>query len=672
MYNLIYLHIILRRRNYSLRIKRFNMLGKSHHSVLNKVTFAGLLITIGIVFGDIGTSPLYVIKAIIGGADRFDELLVYGALSCVFWTLTLQTTLKYVIITLRADNHGEGGIFALFALMKKKSTWAAVVTMIGGSALLADGVITPSITVTSSIEGLQLINPRIPVLPLVLLIITALFFVQQFGTRLIGKSFGPIMLVWFFMLATLGFIHLSKYPQVLNALNPVYAFNFLTEYPKGFVLLGAVFLATTGAEALYSDLGHCGINNIRISWIFVKIALLLNYFGQGAWLMNHPIAVDGLNPFYAIMPKWFLFPGILISTAAAIIASQALITGSYTLISEAVSLNFWPKIKVLHPTFIKGQVYIPFVNWMLWISVCFVVLFFRESSNMEAAYGLSITITMIMTSLLLIFYLHQKKVPLLFIGMFAVVFSIIEGSFLIANLHKFPNGGWFSIALAMVFFAIMVGWFFGRRIKNRHISFSNVNKYLHLFEDLSKDTSIPRIATNLVYIIKANQLHQIESKIMYSIFNKQPKRAETYWLLHVNVVDEPDTFSYEVNQFIPGILIRIDFHMGFKIEPRINLYFKEVLKDLVASGEIKLESSYDSLRKHHFPADFLFVNLDRVMTQDYKLVPWETLIMGLHGLVRLLSITDVKALGLDPSCVIEEKVPISIERPLSRKIQRIG
>lgn len=643
-----------------------------HHSQLSKVTFAGLLVTIGIVFGDIGTSPLYVVKAIISGADEISKLLIYGGLSCVFWTLTLQTTFKYVIITLRADNHGEGGIFALFALMKKKSSWAAVLTMIGGGALLADGVITPSITVTSSIEGLRLINPTIPVLPVVLIIITALFFVQQFGTNLIGKSFGPIMVVWFGMLATLGFVQITQFPEIFQALNPVYAYDFLTQYPEGFILLGAVFLCTTGAEALYSDLGHCGIKNIRISWIFVKIALLMNYFGQGAWLMNHPQPVADLNPFYTMMPSWFLFPGILISTAAAVIASQALITGSYTLISEAVSLNFWPKIKVLHPTTIKGQVYIPFVNWLLWVSVCFVVLFFQESSNMEAAYGLSITITMIMTSMLLIHYLRQKEVNIIFLIIMGLLFGAIEGSFLIANLHKFSNGGWFSIALALVFLLVMLGWFFGRRIKNRHISFSNVNKYLHLFEDLSNDKTIPRIATNLVYIIKANEVHQIESKIMYSIFNKQPKRAQTYWLLHVDTVDEPDTFSYEVNQIIPGTLIRIDFHLGFKIEPRINLYFKEVLKDMMASGEIKLCSSYESLKKHHFPPDFLFVNLDRIMTQDYRLSPWETMIMGLHAFTRLLSINDVKALGLDSSSVIEEKVPISIERPLNRKIIRVG
>lgn len=641
------------------------------HSSLSKVSLTGLLITVGIVFGDIGTSPLYVVKAIISGAEHFDKLLVYGALSCVFWTLTLQTTFKYVFITLRADNHGEGGIFALFALTKKKSTWAAILTMVGGSALLADGVITPSITVTSAIEGLRLVNPKIPVIPVVLVIITVLFFFQQFGTRFIGKSFGPMMVIWFGTLSVLGFNQIITYPEILQAVNPFYAYDFLANYPKGFILLGAVFLCTTGADTLYSDLGHCGIKNIRVSWTFVKIALLLNYFGQGAWLMNHPEPVADLNPFFAIMPSWFLFPGILLATAASVIASQGLITGSYTLISEAVSLNCWPKIKVLHPTTVKGQVYIPFVNWLLWISVCFVVMFFQESAKMEAAYGLSITITMMMTSMLLIHYLRQKRLNIIIIIFLATLFGLVEGTFLTANLHKFMEGGWFSVVLAFVFLLVMLGWYFGRRIKNRHISFSNVNKYLHLFEDLSNDKSIPQIATNLVYIIKANEIHQIESKIMYSIFNKQPKRAKTYWLLHVDTVDEPDTFSYEVNQIIPGTLIRVDFHLGFKIEPRINLYFKEVLKDMVASGEIKLTSTYESLKKHHFPPDFLFVNLDRIMSRDYSLSPWESMIMGLHSFTRLLSINDVKALGLDSSSVIEEKVPISVERPLNRKIQRV-
>ncbi len=643
-----------------------------HNSAFSKVTFTSLLITIGIVFGDIGTSPLYVVKAIITGAEHFDKLLVYGSISCVFWTLTLQTTFKYVFITLRADNHGEGGIFALFALTKKKSIWAAILTMIGGSALLADGVITPSITVTSAIEGLRLVNPEIPVIPVVLIIISVLFFIQQFGTSFIGKSFGPMMVIWFSTLSVLGFNQIITYPEIIQAVNPIYAYDFLAQHPKGFILLGAVFLCTTGADTLYSDLGHWGIKNIRITWIFVKGALLLNYFGQGAWLMTHPQPVHELNPFFAIMPSWFLFPGILLATSASIIASQGLITGSYTLVSEAVSLNCWPKIKVLHPTTIKGQVYIPFVNWVLWISVCFVVMFFNESAKMEAAYGLSITITMMMTSMLLIHYLYQKNINLFLLAFLSALFATVEGTFLIANLHKFKDGGWFSVVLAFAFLLIMLGWFFGRRIKNRHISFVNVNKYLHLFEDLSKDKTIPQMATNLVYIIKANEIHQIESKIMYSIFNKQPKRAKTYWLLHVDTVDEPDAFSYEVNQIIPGTLIRVDFHLGFKIEPRINLYFKEVLKDLVSAGEIKLCSSYESLRKHHLPPDFMFVNLDRVMSRDYSLSPWETIIMGLHSFSRLLSINDVKALGLDSSSVIEEKVPISVERPLTRKIKRIG
>ncbi len=639
-------------------------------SHLQKLTLAGLIITLGVVYGDIGTSPLYVIKAIVSGAGGFDELLVYGALSCVFWTLTLQTTIKYVIITLRADNNGEGGIFALFALTKKKTVWAAILTMIGGSTLLADGVITPSITVTSSIEGLHLLNTNVPVLPLVLLILTLLFFVQQFGTNFIGGYFGPMMVIWFSMLGILGGIQLFSHPQILQAVNPVYAYEFLTKYPGGFILLGAVFLCTTGAEALYSDLGHCGLKNIRISWIFVKTTLLLNYFGQGAWLIMHGDEHGMANPFYAMMPKWFLIPGIFISTAAAVIASQALITGSYTLISEAVSLNFWPKLRILHPTTIKGQVYIPMVNWFLWVACCFVVVFFKESSNMEAAYGLSITITMIMTTLLLSNYLFQKRINLIWVFIIMIIFLAIEGSFLAANLNKFEHGGWFTILLATIFFLTMYGWYFGRKIKNRYVSFANVKDYLEMFKELSQDKSVPKIATNLVYITKANRLDQIESKIIYSIFQRQPKRADTYWFLHVNILDDPGAFTYEVNQIIPGTLVKVDFNLGFKIEPRINLYFREVVEDMIEAGEFKLESSYTTLRKHGIPGDFLFINLDRVMTRDYELPKWETFVMSLHEFTRLLSINDVRTLGLDTSNTIEEKVPITIVQSPEKRIRR--
>jgi KUP system potassium uptake protein len=638
---------------------------------IKKLSFAGVVVALGIVFGDLGTSPLYVMKAIVNGGSEFNELLIYGSMSCIFWTLTLQTTIKYVLITMRADNKGEGGIYALFALLKKKSSWAAILTMVGASALLADGVITPAITVTSSIEGLQLFNSGIPVIAIVLLIFTVLFFMQQFGTNVVGSSFGPIMVAWFLMLSSLGLTQLVSHPEVLKALDPYYTVLFLTKYPGGFILLGAVFLATTGAEALYSDLGHCGIKNIRISWVFVKISLILNYLGQCAWLITQGKIQTGINPFYAIMPEWFLIPGILIATAAAIIASQALITGSFTLISEAISLNFWPKLKILHPTFLKGQVYVPYVNWFLWIACSFVVIFFRESSNMEAAYGLSITLTMIMTTLLLSYYLYQKKTDHRLILLLLVVYLTIEGSFLIANLHKFSHGGWFTILLASLFFLIMYGWYFGRKLKNRYVTFVRLDKYIELFKSLVKDDSVPKMATNLVYIIKANIADQVESKVVYSIFHKQPKRANTYWFIHVDRTDEPDTFEYRVTNIIPEVLIRIDFYLGFKVEPKISLYFKEVLEDLVESKEIKLESSFDSLRKRSFPSDFLYILIDRVMIRDYQLSTLENATLALHNISRLICISDVKALHLDSTNTIEEKVPISITQNQIGRICRM-
>ncbi|MDQ1332327.1 MAG: system potassium uptake protein [Bacteroidota bacterium] len=639
---------------------------------INKLSLAGTLITLGIVFGDLGTSPLYTMRAIIeGGTENFNELLIYGGLSCIFWTLTLSTTIKYIVITLRADNNGEGGIFALYALIKEKGSWAAILTMIGGAALLADGVITPSITVTSSVEGLKLINPDIPVVPIVLIIIGALFFIQQFGTNFIGSSFGPIMVIWFSTLAILGFSQLILHPDILRAVNPVYAYRFLTEYPGGFVLLGAVFLATTGAEALYADLGHCGRANIRVSWVFVKIALLLNYFGQGAWLMMHIESGATLNPFFEIMPEWFLLPGIILATAAAIIASQAIISGSFTIISEAVSLNFWPKIRVLHPTYIRGQVYIPFVNWFLWIACSLVVFTFKESTNMNAAYGLAITITEIMTTLLLSYYLYLKGLNHRLVLLLLMTYLTIEGCFLIANLHKFRYGGWFTLLLASIYFLVMFGWYYGRKIKNRYITFSDLDKYLDLFRDLSRDESVPRLATNLVYIIRANRHDQVESKVIYSIFHKQPKRADTYWLLHVDKVNEPNKFDYQVTQIIPGILIRVDFHIGFKVEPKINLYFKEVLEDLVSSGEIKLNSSYNSLKKHDLEGDFKFILIDRIMSRDYTLSNWENFILTLNSILRKLSTTDIRTLNLDSTNTIIEQVPITINQPVPYRIKRI-
>lgn len=637
---------------------------KHHHlrrHPVSKVTLTGILISLGIVYGDIGTSPLYVMKAIIAGGDTITRDFILGALSCIVWTLTLQTTVKYIIITLRADNKGEGGIFSLFALIRKRAKWAYLFAIIGGCALLADGVITPSITIVSAVEGLSMINPMIPVIPIVIIIITILFFVQKFGTKMVGFSFGPIMFIWFVMLGILGVKEILHNPSIFQALNPVYGYKLLVSYPNGFVLLGAVFLCTTGAEALYSDLGHCGLKNIRTSWGLVKTTLILNYLGQGAWVLNHIDIVDEYtNPFYSIMPSWFLIPGIFISTAAAIIASQALISGSYTLISEAISLNFWPKIRIKYPTPVKGQMYIPSINWILYVCCIFVVVFFRESRNMEAAYGLSISITMLMTTMLLSIYLYNWKFPRPLIALIFLVYVTIEGGFLLANFNKFFHGGWFTILLAGGLFSIMYIWYNGRKLKNRFIQFVKIEDYYELLKEVSADDSIPKYATHVVFLTKADKLTDIESKVIYSMFNKQPKRADVYWLVHVDIVDEPHTLDYRITNLIPDLLFKVDFRIGFKVQPRVNLYFRQVINELKNKNEVDLVSRYRSLKKFNVMGDFRFVVIDRIQNYDFDFQTHDQFIMNLYDIIKRFGISDIRALGLDTSNVTVEMVPLTI------------
>ncbi len=569
------------------------LLSVSSHSSHQKITAAGLLITLGIIYGDIGTSPLYVMKAIVGNLPINDEV-VLGGISCIFWTLTLQTTIKYVFLTLRADNKGEGGIFSLYALVRRRKTpWLVFPAIIGGSTLLADGIITPPISVSSAIEGLQAINPDIPTIPIVISIIAALFVIQRFGTNMVGKFFGPMMLIWFGMLAVLGVIGIGGDFSVLRAINPYYAYTLLVNHPGGFWLLGAVFLCTTGAEALYSDLGHCGRENVRLTWGFVKTSLLLNYFGQGAWLMsNHGKVLDGQNPFFALMAPWFLPIGIFIATAAAIIASQALISGSFTLINEAIRLNFWPKVKVVYPTDLRGQLYIPSVNWLLFAGCVGIVLHFKESSGMEAAYGLAIILTMLMTTLLLTYYLVLYDFPKWIAYSVFLVFVTIEFSFLVANLSKFSHGGWVTLMIASLLILIMVVLYYSRKIRNRLVEFVKVDEYLPLLDTLSNDTSIPKYSTHLVYLTSANHGNEIEEKILYSILYKQPKRADIYWFVHVDVLDEPYTLEYKVTEIMKGRLIRVDFKIGFRVDPRINLMFRQVVEDLVRNKEVDIVSRY--------------------------------------------------------------------------------
>ncbi|SEN58123.1 KUP system potassium uptake protein [bacterium A37T11] len=597
--------------------------------------------------------------------------LIFGGLSCIFWTLTLQTTIKYVVITLRADNKGEGGILSLFSLVRRRYKWLIFPAMIGAASLLADGMITPPITVSSAIEGLDIFYPNIQTMPIVILIISLLFLAQRFGTSIVGRIFGPMMFVWFTMMAFWGCLYVIKDPSVLKAINPYYAIHLLWTFPNVWFILGAVFLCTTGAEALYSDLGHAGRANIRTSWIYVKTCLLLNYFGQGVWLLQHKGATltDG-NPFYLIMPAWFLPYGISIATIAAIIASQAMISGSFTLIAEAVRLNLWPKVRINFPSIQKGQLYVPSINMILWVGCIVVVLIFRQSENMEAAYGLAINLTFLMTTILMTIYLYRRHVPKYLVFLFFTVYVVIEGMFFAGNGAKIAHGGWLTILLASVLFLVMLVWWWARRIKNNFVRFVELEDYYPMLSELSDDDTIPRYASQLVYLTSANFKSEVESKIMYSILQKKPKRADVYWLVHVDVTDSPYTSEYRVDQLIPGKLIRIDFRLGFREEQRISLLFRKVVEDLVRNKEVDITSRYRTLSKYHMVGDFRFVVLEKVISRSNDLGFLQRIVLDIYNLLRRFSLSEERGFGLDPSFVTIERVPLVISETRSIHIKR--
>ncbi len=650
----------------------------------SKVTTAGLLIALGIIYGDIGTSPLYVFNAII--SDRLiDEQLIIGSLSCIIWTLTLQTTIKYVILILRADNNGEGGTFALYALVRRRQKWLVIPAMIGGAALLADGIITPPISITSAIEGLR----KIPVLHnihdstiviIVLAILCIFFFFQQFGTASIGKLFGPIMLVWFTMLAVLGAAHFMDDLSIFKAFNPYIAIQFLIQYPQGFWLLGAVFLCTTGAEALYSDLGHCGRENIRISWVYVKFCLVLNYLGQGAYLLAHrkgllisPEIKEQLNinAFYDLMPQWFVIVGVIIATSAAIIASQAMISGSFTLISEAIRLNLWPKLKIRYPSEEKGQLFIPRINALIFIGTVLVVLYFKKSSRMEAAYGLAIIVTMITTTVLFANFMVLHRVKKRFIYLFLVFYLTIELGYLAALLQKFTHGGYISLMVGSFMFMVMYVWFRSRRIRNRYIEFVRMEHYLPMIQELSNDKTVPKYSTHLVYMTSANNPKEIEHKIIYSILNKKPKRADIYWFIHVDALDDPYTCEYTVDHIIPNDVIRVEFRLGFRVAHRINLMFRQVVSDLVDNKEVNITSRYESLEKNNVTGDFQFIVMEKYLSQDNELPFLERVIMKIYFYIKELSLSEERGFGLDPSNVIVEQFPLIVAPVTNLRLKRL-
>ncbi|HXB45314.1 MAG TPA: KUP/HAK/KT family potassium transporter [Puia sp.] len=646
----------------------------------NQVTLAGLLIALGIIYGDIGTSPLYTFQTILTEGGGVSKGLIYGSLSCIFWTLTLQTTFKYVVMTLQADNHGEGGVFSLYALVRRYGKNLVYPAIIGAGTLLADGIITPPITVTSAIEGLNMVkgleHTIVPgnslILEIVLLILLLLFIFQRFGTKIVGGSFGPFMFLWFSMLGVLGMVQIIQYPEIFKGLNPVYGIELLIQHPRGFWLLGAVFLCTTGAEALYSDLGHCGKGNIRVSWIYVKITLVLNYLGQGAWaLMQHKDSLDGINPFFAIVPSWFLLPSVLIATISSIIASQALISGSFTLISEAISLGFWPRVKLKFPTNVRGQIYIPSINWILFTGCVLVVFYFRTSEAMTAAYGFSITVAMLMTTFLMFYFLRYiKHYPFWIVGAIITIFVCVETSFFVANAVKLLKRLFFLV-FEFGLITTMYVWYNARKMTLRLLPFVYIKDYFVMLEQLISEKTIPKYATHVIYLTKAGSHKQIEMRIIDSIFSHTPKRADVYWLLNIGRSDDPYTMEYSVEPLVKDKIMRIDFKLGFRVQPKIGIMLRKVISDMTANKEINLDNRFPSLHAQG-PNDFRFVILERFLSYDNEFSFKEGFILNTYFSIIRLAQTDSEAYGIDSNQAVVEKVPLVVAPITSINLKRIN
>lgn len=649
-------------------------MANSSDKYVSPLSAAGVLISLGIIYGDIGTSPIYTFRFIVG-KHIITEDLIFGGLSCVFWTLTLITTIKYIYLALSADNKGEGGIFALYALVRRyKAQWVIFPAVIGCATLISDGFITPAISVTSAVEGLRAINPDIApntILTIVIIILVALFVFQQFGSGVVGRAFGPIMLIWFTFIAVIGMMHLVHKPEILKALNPTYAFHLLAKYPGGFWILGAVFLCTTGAEAMYSDLGHCGKSNIRVGWGFVKVALLLSYFGQGAWLLEHQGQTLGDKiPFFEIMPQGLLIFGIILATMATIIASQALISGTFTLVNEAMKLKLWPATRVRYPNQLKGQIYIPAINWILMLGCILVVFIFKESQRMEGAYGLAITFDMLMTTSLLIFYFSVSRKSTFRSALLGIVFFSIEGAFLVSNLSKFSHGGWFSFTIASIFFLMMFILLRARHLRERHTEFVDLKHYVGMIQDLQADTAVSKEATNLVYLAMADSKRYIDSNIIYSIFKKRPKRADVYWFVHVDTVDSPFSSKYLVDTIIPRKCFFVRIKLGFKTDHRVNLLFNKIIHEMADSGEIDLTSPYPSLHKYSMMSDFKFIILHSWASSDSEISTFDRFIIQGYRLLKEHSLSTEELYGIEAANLEIEKVPIQVGPQAKVKIKR--
>ena len=637
----------------------------------HKISFAGVLITIGIVFGDIGTSPLYVFQAITGQGTHLSRDFVVGGLSCVIWTLILLATIKYIYFALNADNKGEGGIFALYALLKeKRAKWIVIPALIGCATLLADGFITPAISISSAVEGINNINPDVPIIPIVVGIIIALFSIQQFGTVIIGKAFGPIMLIWFGYLAYLGVINVGKNPEVLAAFNPLEAISFVTNVPGGFAALGAVFLCTTGAEALYSDLGHCGKGNIRISWGVISSVLVLHYLGQAALCTSEGFTLTkGATVFYSMVPQNQLIFAVILATSATIIASQALITGVFTLMNEAIKLKLWTNLKVKFPSDHQGQIYIPFINWVLMLGCLLVIWFFGKSEKMESAYGLAITINMVMTSLLLMVLLYMSSSRIRhFYGLVFLFFMAIEFVFLFSNLGKVVHGGWFTLALASSFFALLFFYYKARQLRKNITEYLPMTAVTPLLEAVKKEPGIPFEATNLVFPTRSPSADKLDVTVYHSLFGKKPRKAGITWFLHIEILNEPWGVHYSVNELIDGEAYYINLQYGFKEEHRTEYMMRKIHCKMVEKGELVNESVFEAIRNSNIPVDFKFVVINSRISTDNYLTPFQQLCIRTYRFVKSTGLKPAEDFGLDKTNVEVDFIPISVTEAINQEV----
>ena len=656
-----------------------------------RMSAAGLLIAIGIVYGDIGTSPLYVMKSIVagnGGIGNVNRDFIVGSISLVLWTVTLLTTLQTVVIALKATNHGEGGIFALYTLVRKRAKWLVLPALIGGAAILADGTLTPAVTVTTAIEGLKglkfggsvPVSTQSMVITITVIILLVLFSIQKMGTSIIGKAFGPIMFVWFSFLGIMGLINMSGDWSILAAINPIYAIRLLfsPENKAGIFILGSIFLATTGAEALYSDVGHVGKKNIIGSWPFVFVCLSLNYFGQGVWILNNPhyVPADGgsLNPFFEMIPANLRLAAIILATVAAVIASQALITGSFTLVAEASGLKFLPRMNINYPSTKKGQIYIPSINKGICVATIAIVLYFQTSAHMEAAYGLSITISMLMTTILLYEWLVMKKVKPIWNWIFLIFFGVLDIMFMVSSLTKFTHGGYVSLFIAGAIGFIMYVWYYGNKVRDKRESrnaYVRLDEYTDMLTNLSHDEDYPTYATNLVYMANVKYNKFIKREILYSILDKRPKRAKAYWFVTVNVTNEPFTAEYAVNTYGTKNVINIQLYLGFKKQTSVNVYIRQIVHDLIADGTIEPQPQEYTTSPGRDVGDFSFVIVNDVISPQTQLVGYEKWLVEARVRLQNLSSNPASWFGLEYADTVIERVPLILGRPNPSYIKRI-